>query len=119
MTTLSTPRVDRAYQIFLQEAPDLLQVLEDGLLSLSDPVEPVQLNTLMRAAHSIKGCAASMGLGSIESISHQLEEVFRALYRYQKPIDDELEELLMLAFDALQMPLRQEIDRSDHSEAID
>ena len=118
MTTLSTPRVDHAYQIFLQEAPDLLQVLEDGLLGLSDPVEPVQLNTLMRAAHSIKGCAASMGLKPIESIAHQLEEVFRALYRYKKPIDDELERLLMLAFDALQMPLRQEIDHPESIESL-
>ena len=111
MTTLS--RADRAYQIFLQEAPDLLQVLEDGLLTIQGHAEPSQLNTLMRAAHSIKGCAASMGLTPIESIAHQLEEVFRALYRYKKPIDAELEELLMLAFDALQMPLRQEIAQTE------
>ncbi len=113
MTTLFAPRVDRAYQIFLQEAPDLLHTLEDGLLNLQGHAEPSQLNTLMRAAHSIKGCAASMGLGTIESIAHQLEEVFRALYRYKKPIDAELKELLMLAFDALQMPLRQEIDQTE------
>ena len=115
MTTLSAPRTDRAYQIFLQEAPDLLQVLEDGLLTLQGHADPSQLNTLMRAAHSIKGCGASMGLGAIESIAHELEDVFRALYQYKKPINAELEELLMLAFDALQMPLRQEIDQTESS----
>ena len=107
MTTLSAPRVDRAYQIFLQEAPDLLQILEDRLLTIRNHAEPSQLNTLMRAAHSIKGCGASMGLEPIESIAHQLEESFRALYRYKKPIDAELEELLMLAFDALQICVRR------------
>lgn len=119
MTTLTTTRADRAYQIFLQEAPDLLQVLEDGLLTIQGHAEPSQLNTLMRAAHSIKGCAASMGLKPIESIAHELEDVFRALYRYKKPIDAELEDLLMRAFDALQTLLRQEIDQTESSSNVD
>jgi two-component system, chemotaxis family, sensor histidine kinase and response regulator PixL len=135
MTTLSAPttdssqnnlnssrpnpsKTDRAYQIFLQEAPELLQVLEEALLHISAPGNQTQrLNTLMRTAHSIKGCAASMGLSAIESIAHQLEDVFRALYRRKETIDAELAELLIMAFDCLQMPLRQEIDQNTDSTA--
>ncbi len=103
---------DRIYQLFLQEAPEFLEVLEQGLLSIRQGWDVKELNNLMRAAHSIKGCAASVGLKSIEQISHQLEDVFRALYHRQSPIDEELEELLFMAYDCLQMPMQYEIQRN-------
>ncbi len=100
---------DRITQLFLQEAPEFLEVLEQGLLSIRQGWDVKELNNLMRAAHSIKGCAASVGMQAIEKIAHQLEDVFRALYHRQAPIDEELEELLFMAYDCLQMPMQQEI----------
>jgi two-component system, chemotaxis family, sensor histidine kinase and response regulator PixL len=109
---------DRIYQLFLQEAPEFLEVLEQGLLNIRQGWDVKELNTLMRAAHSIKGCAASVGLKAIEQISHQLEDVFRALYHRQSPIDDELEELLLLAYDCLQMTMQQAIQENDKNQAM-
>jgi two-component system, chemotaxis family, sensor histidine kinase and response regulator PixL len=103
---------DRIYQLFLQEAPEFLEVLEQGLLSIRQGWDVKELNNLMRAAHSIKGCAASVGLKSIEQISHQLENVFQALYHRPSGLDDELEELLFMAYDCLQMPMQYEIQRN-------
>ncbi len=103
---------DRITQLFLQEAPEFLEVLEQGLLSIRQGWNVQELNNLMRAAHSIKGCAASVGMQSIEKIAHQLEEVFRALYHRQLPMDEELEELLFMAYDCLQIPMQHEIQRN-------
>jgi chemotaxis family two-component system sensor histidine kinase/response regulator PixL len=99
----------RITQIFLQEAPEFLEILEQGLLNVRKGWTVQELNHLMRAAHSIKGCAASVGMKSIELISHDLEDVFRALYHRKDPIGQDLEELLLMAFDCLQIPLQQEI----------
>ena len=52
---------DHAYQFFTEEAPELLQILEEGLLSLHDR-STAKVHNLMRAAHSLKGGAASVGL---------------------------------------------------------
>ncbi|NJM78166.1 MAG: hypothetical protein HC852_23305 [Acaryochloridaceae cyanobacterium RU_4_10] len=46
---------DQAYQFFEQEALELLQVLEDGLLTLRTQSDLPHVHQLMRAAHSIKG----------------------------------------------------------------
>ena len=50
---------DQAYQFFIEEAQELLQVLEDGLLDLRQDHSTNKVHELMRAAHSIKGGAAS------------------------------------------------------------
>ena len=63
-----TATSDRITQIFLQEAPEFLEVLEQGLLNVREGWTIQELNHLMRAAHSIKGCAASVGMKSIEQI---------------------------------------------------
>jgi two-component system, chemotaxis family, sensor histidine kinase and response regulator PixL len=101
---------DQAYQFFQQEALELLQTLEDGLLTLHDDQSTQQLHALMRAAHSIKGGAASVGLPGIQKIAHKLEDVFRALYRREDPLDAELEEALLQGYDCLRLPLVEQIE---------
>jgi chemotaxis family two-component system sensor histidine kinase/response regulator PixL len=53
---------DQAYQFFIEEAPELLQVIEAGLLTLRQEHNTAKVHNLMRAAHSIKGGAASVEL---------------------------------------------------------
>jgi two-component system, chemotaxis family, sensor histidine kinase and response regulator PixL len=101
---------DQAYQFFQQEALELLQILEDGLLTLHEDRSTQQLHALMRAAHSIKGGAASVGLSGIQKIAHKLEDVFRALYRREDPLDAELEEALLQGYDCLRLPLIEQIE---------
>lgn len=99
---------DRAYQFFLEEVPELLEILETGLLTLQQNYDPATINDLMRAAHSLKGGAAIVGLNAIEIIAHRLETIFRALY-VETEIDTELETLLLEAYDCLRSPLDQQI----------
>ena len=100
---------DQAYQFFVQEAPELLQVLETGLLTLSQEHGVAKVHDLMRAAHSIKGGAASVGLETIATLAHRLENIFKALYSESLEIDTSFENQLLQAYDCLRLPLTEQI----------
>jgi two-component system, chemotaxis family, sensor histidine kinase and response regulator PixL len=100
---------DQTYQFFVEEVPELLQVIEEGLLTLRSERSPSKLHELMRAAHSLKGGAAIVGLEGIITIAHRLEDIFRALYDETVKIDADLEGLLLQAYDCLRLPLTQQI----------
>lgn len=105
---------DQAYQFFIEEASELLQTIETGLLSLQEDRSPARVHEIMRAAHSIKGGAASVGLDAIRTLSHRLEDFFRALYQEGVDLDSELESLLLQGFDCLKNPLLEQIERGEH-----
>ncbi len=101
---------DRAYQFFIEEAQELLQVLETGLLNLSEDRSTNQVHELMRAAHSLKGGAASVDLDAIQTLAHRLEDFFKALYSDKVEFDSELESLLLEAYDCLRSPLTEQME---------
>jgi two-component system, chemotaxis family, sensor histidine kinase and response regulator PixL len=100
---------DQAYVFFIQEAPELLQLIESELLTLSTERTAAKVHNMMRAAHSIKGGAASVGLETLKTIAHSLEDVFKALFNEELEIDNELESLLLQAYDCLRLPLMEQI----------
>ncbi|MBV5261475.1 hybrid sensor histidine kinase/response regulator [Synechococcus moorigangaii CMS01] len=105
---------DQAYEFFVQESQELLQHLESGLMTLSQDHETQKIHGLMRAAHSIKGGAACVGLMAIQSIAHDLENGIRALYKEDTVFDVELENLLLQAYDVLQEPINQQIHQGQY-----
>ncbi|MFM7887653.1 MAG: response regulator [Pseudanabaena sp.] len=115
MYSTETEIQDQAYQFFKQEAPEFLQIIETGLLSLREDRSTANIHAVMRAAHSIKGGAASLNLEGIKTIAHQLEDVFRSLYRFEGEIDADLEGLLLQAYDCLRLPLMAQL-QSGHYE---
>jgi chemotaxis family two-component system sensor histidine kinase/response regulator PixL len=104
---------DQAYAFFIEEAPELLQEIETGLLNLAEDRSLPKLHGLMRAAHSLKGGAASVGLEAIATLAHRLEDVFKALFGEEATFDAELENLLLQAFDCLQQPLLDQMAVGD------
>ena len=107
---------DQAYQFFVEEAQELLQVLETGLLELRQDHSIPKVHELMRAAHSIKGGAASVELGAIELLAHRLEDFFKALYSDRVDFDPELESLLLQGYDCLSNPLLEQIKTGSFDE---
>ena len=67
---------DHAYQFFVEEAPELLHSIEDGLLTLRTERSSARVHDIMRAAHSLKGGAASVELPTIRDLAHRLEDNF-------------------------------------------
>ena len=96
---------DQTYQFFIEETTELLQIIEAGLLTLKEDRTTPKIHEIMRAAHSIKGAAASLQLETIKTVAHRLEDIFRAFYSEEVVIDTELETLLLQAYDSLRQPL--------------
>ncbi|MCU0551010.1 MAG: response regulator [Leptolyngbya sp. Prado105] len=94
---------------FIEEAKDHLNTIEQGLLNLKDTLaDPEMVNEVFRAAHSVKGGAAMLGLNSIQKTAHRLEDYFKVLKETPtiQP-DQKLESLLLKVFDTLKEHLEQ------------
>ncbi|MBS9390934.1 MAG: response regulator [Dolichospermum sp. WA123] len=87
---------------FLEEAREHLNTIEQGLLNLQSTLEDSEMiNEVFRAAHSIKGGAAMLGLSSIQQTSHRLEDCFKILKEHPIQVDQRLESLLLDVCDTL------------------
>lgn len=106
---------DQAYRFFIEEAAELLQIIETTLINLRQDGSNAKIHEMMRAAHSIKGGAASLELDTIKAIAHRLEDYFKALY-LDVEIDEELENLLLQGFDCLKDPLTEQIAQGQFDE---
>jgi chemotaxis family two-component system sensor histidine kinase/response regulator PixL len=102
---------EQGYIYFLAEAPELLQTIEQELLSFTEGEgnRKNKVHTLMRATHTLKGGAATVGLEAIQMIAHSLEDVFKALYNPDIIIDADLHTLLLEAYECLRLALTAEL----------
>ncbi len=108
---------EQGYRYFLQEAPELLQALEEDLLSLREDCSINKVHNLMRTTHTIKGAAASVGLETIKTVAHYLEDIFKALCQPDISIDPEVEALLFEGYECLRLPLTAELRGGQVDEA--
>lgn len=70
--------------VFIEESADHLEVLYKQLLELEKhPNEKSIIEEIFRAAHTLKGMAATMGYTDLSHITHHLENVFDSI-RYDK-----------------------------------
>ncbi|MEL6814038.1 MAG: Hpt domain-containing protein, partial [Cyanobacteria bacterium J06598_3] len=93
----------QAYQYFEQEATELLQTMNGDLQTLRQDFSVQKVHNLMRAAHTLKGASASVGLDTIKKTTHSLEDVFRALCHQDTVISVEMERLIFEGFECLQL----------------
>ena len=64
--------------LFRMEADSQTQILTDGLLAFERRNDPAAVESMMRAAHSIKGAASIVGLEMIVQLAHGMEDAFIA-----------------------------------------
>ena len=106
------PEQQRIMVYFIEEAKEHLNTIEHGLLNLQTVIaDPESLNEVFRAAHSVKGGAAMLGIHSIQHISHRLEDYFKVLKEHAIEVDQKLESLMFKSFDALHV-LTEELEQS-------
>ncbi|HHP7230425.1 MAG TPA: response regulator [Xenococcaceae cyanobacterium] len=99
-----------SYKFFLQEIPDLLTALENGILHLQKDSDVTDIWELMRIAHSIKGASACVGLNYIQEIAHYLEASLKLIRENQVKITAKVEEFLLQSFDCLNASIFKEIN---------
>jgi chemotaxis protein histidine kinase CheA len=108
MTALDATRSQQIMGFFIEEAFDHLNTLEQGLLNLQATLaDSEQANEMFRAAHSVKGGAAILGLTGIQAIAHRMEDCFRLLVDYPIQVDQNVESMFLQGFDALQLMLNE------------
>ncbi|NEQ51576.1 MAG: hybrid sensor histidine kinase/response regulator [Leptolyngbya sp. SIO3F4] len=106
---------------FLQEASELLQQIDTELQTLSRDFSVQKMHSLMRAAHTLKGAAASVGLDAIKTTTHSLEDAFKALCVPDATLTSTVEGLIFEVYDCLQLLLSAQISKTqiDESSILD
>ncbi|MCB2627743.1 Hpt domain-containing protein, partial [Listeria monocytogenes] len=62
--------------LFIEEASDHLQALNDNLLQLEkDPTNGQLVSEIFRSAHTFKGMSAPMGFQHVADLTHSMENV--------------------------------------------
>ncbi|AJJ65124.1 chemotaxis protein CheA [Yersinia aldovae 670-83] len=94
------------YQTFFDEADELLADMEQHLLLL-DPLAPdnEQLNAIFRAAHSIKGGAATFGFTVLQETTHLLENLLDGARRDEMRLSTDIINLFLETKDIMQEQL--------------
>lgn len=108
---------DQTYQYFLQEAAELLQTMDDDLQDLRADFSVQKVHNLMRAAHTLKGASASVGLDAIKKTTHSLEDVFKALCYPDTVLSPETEGLIFQGYDCLKLLMSAQLAGAQVDEA--
>jgi two-component system, chemotaxis family, sensor kinase CheA len=89
-------QLDESLQIYIIESRDLLQQMEEALLTLEqNPEDEEKINAIFRAAHTIKGSAGLFGLDFIISFTHVAESVLDKVRNGQIPVTEEVVALFL------------------------
>ncbi|MCA9257174.1 MAG: Hpt domain-containing protein, partial [Phycisphaerales bacterium] len=99
---------------FVDEAPEYLEILDDGLMALEQkaqagnglitldsPEDHSRMNEMFRAAHSFKGLGAAMGFDKIRDLTHVMETLFDQLRMGKLALADDAVEILFKVIDRL------------------
>ena len=96
---MSMPKIA---ELFLIEVEELLSDLEDGLLAIEERGEDRELiNTIFRAAHTIKGSAGLSGFEEIVAFTHVMENVLERVRTGSLEIDKALVSTLLASVDVV------------------
>lgn len=99
---MSSEQEERIKRLFILEAEEHLQTLENLLVDLKATMEDSEsVNEMYRAAHSVKGGAAMLGFTSVNKIAHRLEDCFKIIKDNPVDIDDNIESKFVKGYDVL------------------
>lgn len=101
-----TVDMSQFYEVFFDEAEELLAEAERLLLGLDiDDPDNEDLNAIFRAAHSIKGGAATFGFMDMAEITHVLENLLDKIRKNEMKLTAEHVDAFLSAKDVLTMEL--------------
>lgn len=99
---MSTVDLSQFHQAFFDESLEGLDAMETALLALGgQDADPELVNTIFRAAHSIKGGAATFGFADIAAFTHIAESLLDEVRSGQRHADPALVELFLRCVDTL------------------
>lgn len=95
--------VSQYLEIFLDETDEHLQNLNTQILMLEqEPDNMDTINEIFRAAHSLKGMAGTMGYKRMQTLTHDMENVFSEVRNGNIKVKAEMIDVLFQCLDALE-----------------
>jgi two-component system, chemotaxis family, sensor kinase CheA len=110
---------------FLDEADNILEQLNEHLLQLDEWVkqaaddstescDAAMLNEMFRAAHTLKGLSAMLGLSGINTLTHKVENIFDAARSDKLRISSDVVDVTFQSVDRLNVMVGRLKDGQDH-----
>jgi len=109
--------ISQFHDVFFEESFEGLDAMESGLLNLEDGAADIEeINTIFRAAHSIKGGAGTFGFMAVSEFTHKMETLLDEMRNGQREVTPESTNVLLEAVDVLREMLtavQQDKDTDD------
>ncbi len=98
--------ISQFFQVFFDEAEELLAEMERLLLSVDvEAATEEDLNAIFRTAHSVKGGAGTFGLTDMTEVTHILETLLDRIRKGEMALTTDHVDAFLAAKDALKMQL--------------
>ncbi|MEM8497363.1 MAG: chemotaxis protein CheA [Pseudomonadota bacterium] len=89
-------------QVFIDESLEGIGIMESGLLNLNlGAADPETMNSIFRAAHSIKGGGGTFGFTEISDFAHHVETLLDEMRQGQRDVTQDGVDLLLQSVDCL------------------
>ncbi|MDY6833857.1 MAG: chemotaxis protein CheA [Chloroflexota bacterium] len=110
-------------QVFLQEAEEQLQLLDQDIIKLEKGEEDANvLQEIFRAAHTLKGSSAMLGHTRMAELTHAMESVLDRLRKGTMTVSTEVVDALLRSLDVLKSLkdelLKMEISSTDMTSVV-
>jgi two-component system chemotaxis sensor kinase CheA len=93
--------MEQFHEVFFEECFEGLDVMEQSLLIIGQSNDPEVINTIFRAAHSIKGGSGTFGFADVANFTHVLETLLDDARDGRRELNEECIELLLRSCDCL------------------
>ena len=111
--------MEQLRKMFYEECRENLEVLEEVLLNLDvTSIEDESINTIFRAAHSIKGGAGTFNLMDISEFTHHVEAYLDLVRNNERTLTPDSIDLLLKSGDCIHSMLEGHEQGSDVNEAL-
>lgn len=90
------------HQVFFEESHEHLENMEQLLIAINlQSPDPEELNTIFRAAHSIKGGSGIFGFTALSSVTHVMENLLDKVRKGTFELSSGIIDLLLKTVDTL------------------
>ncbi len=108
--------LNQFHSVFFEESQEHIDTMERLLMSMSvNNPDPEDLNSIFRAAHSIKGASGIFGFDALGQITHIMENLLDQVRKGQRAVSNDLVDQFLGVIDCL----RQVLDSYRNQQDID
>ena len=94
--------MDQYMNLFVEEAKEHLQNMNDALLELERDTSNISLiDEIFRIAHTLKGMSGTMGFSNMANLTHEMENVLQGIKNKEVELGEDVIDVIFECFDAV------------------